>query len=341
MPTQQVPERLRALDHRTRWARLRAPVWVVAGAVVAGASAAAAVLVLLGLVAWSWSRLFRRKLADVPVWGVVDEALVAAGALVALVLVATIVGYGLFGAPRHLLRALGGEPADAASPGERRALNVLDELAIGLGIAAPPLVVLADESPNALSVRRWNDRTIVVTSGLLELPRDEIEAVLAHELAHLYAFDSRWTTAAESSLARSHQIAGVVALIGALLVAGGYYLDLIWSMMIAGGVMLGVGIAGGRVVGSLLPRIRAESDELADVAAIRLARHPAALGEVCARLAADTTTVRATPNAARLLWFELRPDDEISPQRAADELRRRAAAAYSEARLPGLAPPSR
>lgn len=333
MPTQHTPPRLRALDERKRWARLRAPLWVVAGAAVAGISAAAGVLVLLALVAWAWSRLLGRKLADVPVWGLVDEVLVAVGALVAAVLALTVVGYGLFGAPRRVLRQLGAEPAAGGDAAAQRAINVVIELAIGLDVVAPPVLVLDDEAPNALSVRRWNERTIVVTRGLLALPRAEIEAVLAHELAHLYAVDSRWTTAAESSLTRSHQIAGAVAAVGTLLMAGSYYLE-IWSAMIGGALIAGAGLVGGKLVGGLLPRIRAESDELADVAAVRLARHPAALGEVCARLAADDTAVASAPTAARLLWFELVPDDTVTAAAAADELRRRAAAAYAEARVP-------
>lgn len=334
------PERLRSLDHRRLGARLRAPVWVVAGAVFAGGAAAGAGLLILGALAYGWSRLLDRSIRDFPFWGWAGEVAEVLGTIVGLVIAGTIVIYGLFGAPAKLLHAVGartldgtGQPdPDPVASGRLR--NVAEELALGLGVGVPRLALIDDPAPNAMSVRQWSRRTLVATTGLMRLPRDEVEAVLAHEMAHLHARDARWITAAESSVASAHRITGLIVGLGGLIAALGFYLDLMFSLIALGALLAVVGGIGRLLVGRAMSRIRREGDELADVAAILLARNPESLGKVCERLMADPLVVATRPEIARLVWFELVPDDGVSLVAAARELDARADAAYAEARVP-------
>ncbi len=66
--------------------------------------------------------------------------------------------------------------------------NVVEEMCVASGIASPPAVYVIDQdAPNAFATGRGPERAaIAVTAGLLErLDRDELQGVIAHELAHV------------------------------------------------------------------------------------------------------------------------------------------------------------
>jgi Zn-dependent protease with chaperone function/uncharacterized tellurite resistance protein B-like protein len=81
-------------------------------------------------------------------------------------------------------RVMRGSPDEA----ERRLINVVDEMAIASGLAAPPVYVLGREKGiNAFAAGRSpNQAIVVVTAGALEnLSRDELQAAVAHEFSHI------------------------------------------------------------------------------------------------------------------------------------------------------------
>lgn len=64
--------------------------------------------------------------------------------------------------------------------------EIVRRLSMTVDVPTPSTRVVEDETPSCYTVGRFTDATIVVTTGLLEtLDRDELEAVLAHELAHV------------------------------------------------------------------------------------------------------------------------------------------------------------
>ena len=73
-----------------------------------------------------------------------------------------------------------------------RLVDVAEGLFAVFGLPNAEIRVLDDPAPNAMSVGRSPDRGVVfVTSGLvLLLDRIELEAVLAHELAHIKRGDT-------------------------------------------------------------------------------------------------------------------------------------------------------
>ena len=76
-------------------------------------------------------------------------------------------------------------------------LNVVEEMSIASGLAAMPEIYIIDEAaPNAFATGRGKQRAAVaVTSGLLEkLDRDELQGVIAHELAHIKNRDVLYMT---------------------------------------------------------------------------------------------------------------------------------------------------
>jgi Zn-dependent protease with chaperone function len=86
---------------------------------------------------------------------------------------------------------------------ERRLINVVDEMAIASGLAAPPVYVLNREKGiNAFAAGRSpNQAIVVVTQGALErLSRDELQAVIAHEFSHILNGDIRLNLRAACAL---------------------------------------------------------------------------------------------------------------------------------------------
>ncbi len=130
---------------------------------------------------------------------------------VALTLVATIGAIVAWrrGPERVLWSTNAFEVAEPANEQERRLVNVVEEMAIAGGIPRPRIWIVPDEDPNAFATGRdLNHAHIAVTAGLLELlDRDELQAVIAHELGHVKNLDVRLMTLLAA-------LVGAVALVG-------------------------------------------------------------------------------------------------------------------------------
>jgi heat shock protein HtpX len=117
--------------------------------------------------------------------------------------VAAVVAMGAFGVPLWLvvagsvlfvgvqykvgkwaaLRSVGAEDLPES---EREVHGMVEDLAGEMGIDKPRLMVARMGVPNAFAVGRKGAATVVVSEELLgTLSRDELEGVLAHELAHV------------------------------------------------------------------------------------------------------------------------------------------------------------
>ncbi|TAJ28154.1 MAG: zinc metalloprotease HtpX [Reyranella sp.] len=72
--------------------------------------------------------------------------------------------------------------------------NVVEEMAIASGVPMPRVMVLETDALNAFATgNRVGGGTIAVTRGLLNtLSRDELQGVVAHEMAHLANLDTRY-----------------------------------------------------------------------------------------------------------------------------------------------------
>lgn len=81
--------------------------------------------------------------------------------------------------------------------------NVTEEMAIASGMATlPNIYIIDDNAPNAFAVGRDPEHaSIAVTSGLIKLcSRDELQGVIAHELAHINNRDSLYMMMAASMI---------------------------------------------------------------------------------------------------------------------------------------------
>jgi heat shock protein HtpX len=99
--------------------------------------------------------------------------------------------------PKQILWSSGAwELVNPSTPEEQQLVNVVEEMAIASGLPRPKIWVVPDDDPNAFATGT-NERNahVAVTKGLLTtLNRDELQAVVAHEMAHVRNYDVRLMT---------------------------------------------------------------------------------------------------------------------------------------------------
>jgi len=99
--------------------------------------------------------------------------------------------------PKNVLRSTGArEIIDAQTPQERQLVNVVEEMSVASGITKPRIWIVDDPDPNAFATGHdESDSNIAVTQGLITLcSRDELQAVVGHEMGHIKNLDVRLMT---------------------------------------------------------------------------------------------------------------------------------------------------
>jgi heat shock protein HtpX len=94
-----------------------------------------------------------------------------------------------------ILRSARARPANPAVREEKLLLYKVEELAIAAQIPVPKVYVQEDDDINAFATGKDPEHGIVcvTTTALRELDQEELEGVLAHELAHIKNYDIRVT----------------------------------------------------------------------------------------------------------------------------------------------------
>jgi heat shock protein HtpX len=97
---------------------------------------------------------------------------------------------------RAVLESANAVPIDRNDPRQMVLDNVVEEMAIAGGLPKPRAYVIPDNDPNAFATGSGPEKSsIAVTAGLLDaLNREELQAVVSHEMAHVKNYDIRLMT---------------------------------------------------------------------------------------------------------------------------------------------------
>ena len=177
---------------------------------------------------------------------------------------------------------------------EPQLFNVVEEMTIAAGLPQVPAVYVLDEaSPNALATGRDPEHaSIAVTRGMMErLNREELQGVVAHEMAHIRNYDIRFET-----------LVGI--LVGMIALIADFFLR--WSFWGGMGRRRGGGSSGGDQASAIFAvialvlalvapaaayavqfAVSRRREYLADATAVELTRNPLGLAKALNKIAAD------------------------------------------------------
>ncbi|MGH7394220.1 MAG: M48 family metallopeptidase [Candidatus Methylomirabilales bacterium] len=215
--------------------------------------------------------------------------LVPLGGLAALGLSSTSAWWSLRHGDRAVLlstRAVPLEALGSSDPRGRQLQNVVEEMAIAAGLPAPQTYVVPDPDPNAFATGRDPEHaSIAVTAGLLDLlNREELQGVVAHEMAHIRNYDTRTMTVMAALLGAIlllHDWAGRLSRTGALRAGGrgrgkgGVPFLLLWLLLVLVAPLIG------RLLAMTVSRTR---EFQADATAAELTRNPLGLAGALRKL---------------------------------------------------------
>ena len=182
--------------------------------------------------------------------------------------------------------------------------NLIEEVVVASGLPMPKVAIVEDSAPNAFATGRNPDHALIAfTTRILEvMDRDELQGVIAHEMAHVANRDTLVSAVAATT-------AGAIAILS----------DFLMRMMWFGGgrdrregngnplllvVSLAIMIMAPIAAMLLRSAISRRRESLADATAVSFTRNPAGLRRALETLATDSTVVRQKSNAVAHIWIE-------------------------------------
>ena len=254
--------------------------------------------------------------------------------------------------PQQVLWSTGAREVTAPQSFEEKQLvDVVEEMAVATGLPKPKVYVIDDPDPNAFATGRDpQSACIATTTGLLAiLNREELQAVVAHEMGHVRNLDVRLMTL-------------IAALVGVIVVLSNGM-----GRLLRGGGGRGLGLLGGRgrkasgplllaalvvfvlwlitlVLAPFISRIMAmavsrDREYLADATGAELTRNPGALASALQKIEShEAPTTHIKEGAAHLCIADpLGRDVNSREGRLADLLATHPPIAMRITRLRGMA----
>ena len=181
--------------------------------------------------------------------------------------------------------------------------GLIQEVIIASGLPMPKVAIVIDDAPNAFATGRNPEHALIAfTTGILEaMDRDQLQGVIAHELAHVANRDTLVSAVAATT-------AGAIAIVS----------DMLTRMMFFGGrrgrdsnanplaliaslIILILAPLAAMMLRSAISRKR---ESLADATAVAFTRNPAGLRSALEVLERDSTVVQQRSTAVAHIWIE-------------------------------------
>ncbi|MCX7757871.1 MAG: zinc metalloprotease HtpX [candidate division WOR-3 bacterium] len=186
--------------------------------------------------------------------------------------------------------------------------NIVEEVAIAAGVPKPKVYIIPEEMPNAFATgRNPQNASIAVTEGLLRMmSREELQGVIAHEMAHIRNYDILVMT--------------IAAIIGGLIVLmRDIFIRSLWFGGLGerrsrddrrgsfGGILILIGLLLAIVAPILVALIRAaisrEREYLADASGAFIVRNPYGLASALRKIGAYHGKMRQASDATAHLFI--------------------------------------
>jgi len=183
--------------------------------------------------------------------------------------------------------------------------NLIQEVTIASGLPMPKVAIVIDSAPNAFATGRNPEHALIAfTTGILDvMDRDQLQGVIAHEMAHVANRDTLVSAVAATT-------AGAIAILS----------DMLTRMMWFGGgrdrnregngnpialvISLVILILAPLAAMMLKSAISRKRESLADATAVSFTRNPAGLRSALEVLASDSTVVHQRSTAVAHIWIE-------------------------------------
>jgi len=183
--------------------------------------------------------------------------------------------------------------------------DLIQEVVIASGLPMPKVAIVIDSAPNAFATGRNPEHALIAfTTGILDvMDRDQLQGVIAHEMAHVANRDTLVSAVAATT-------AGAIAILSDMLTrmmwfgggrdrnreGGGNPIALVISL-----VILILAPLAAMMLKSAISRKR---ESLADATAVAFTRNPAGLRSALEVLASDSTVVQQRSTAVAHIWIE-------------------------------------
>jgi heat shock protein HtpX len=180
--------------------------------------------------------------------------------------------------------------------------NLVEEVVLASGMPMPKVAIVVDQAPNAFATGRDPEHGLIAfTTGILDvMERDELQGVIAHEMAHVANRDTLVSAVAATT-------AGAIALLSDFL------MRMLWfggrrnnnnsnplALLLSFVVILLAPIAAM----ALRSAISRKRESLADATAVEFTRNPTGLRKALEVLARDSTVVSQRSSAVAHIWIE-------------------------------------
>jgi heat shock protein HtpX len=211
----------------------------------------------------------------------------SSGIVIALVLAGGMNLFAYWNSAKMVLRMYGAHEIDPASAPELH--EMVDRLRRRAGLPMPVIAVAPHAQPNAFATGRNPEHAVVcVTEGLMQLvTRDELEGVIAHELAHIKNRDMLLQTFTAT-------LAGAVSSLGQMAM---------WSSLFGGGDEED---GGGGLVMAIVAPIAAGLVQMA-ISRQREFKADAVGAEICGRPLALAGALRKLEDYAHRIPMQVSP----------------------------------
>jgi len=228
--------------------------------------------------------------------------------VIALVIALLMTSVSYFAGDSIVLASSGAkEVTEQSAP---QLMNVVREMAIAANVPMPKVYLINDSAPNAFATGRDpKHASVAITTGLVDkLDREELQGVLAHELAHVRNLDIRFALL-------------VAVLVGSIALLADFFLRFTMFGGLSGGrsnrrdsgggglviVMIVVGLILS-IVAPIIARavqlaVSRQREYLADASSVELTRNPYGLERALAKIGADQEVLEVANRATQHLYI--------------------------------------